>query len=86
MHAHPGDWLAVERADDHREARLGHIEEVGHPDGTPPYLVRWTDTDRHTLVFPGPDAHVLTPAEIHERAQATQRRATRVQHAIRVRG
>ncbi|GGS28353.1 MULTISPECIES: DUF1918 domain-containing protein [Actinokineospora] len=86
MRAHPGDWLVVERADDHREARRGHIEEVAHPDGTPPYLVRWTDTERRALVFPGPDAHILTSAELHERDEAAQRRAARLQHAIRTRG
>ncbi|GAA4445765.1 DUF1918 domain-containing protein [Actinokineospora soli] len=86
MHARTGDWLVVESAEDHREARRGRIEEVGHADGTPPYLVRWTDTDRSSLIFPGPDARVLTRAELTARDDAAQRRADRVQHAIRTRG
>lgn len=58
MKAHVGDRLVVEgtRLDDPR--REGEIVEVSHPDGSPPYLVRWSGSDEETLVFPGPDAHV----------------------------
>ena len=38
--------------------RDGEIVEVQHPDGSPPYVVRWSDTGHETLVFPGPDAEV----------------------------
>jgi hypothetical protein len=38
--------------------RDAEILEVRHPDGTPPYLVRWSDTGHEALVFPGPDATV----------------------------
>ncbi len=38
--------------------RDGEIVGVSHEDGTPPYEVRWADTEEVTLVFPGPDAHV----------------------------
>lgn len=31
---------------------------VEHADGSPPYTVKWTDDDRETLFFPGPEAHV----------------------------
>jgi hypothetical protein len=27
-------------------------------DGAPPYVVRWSDSGRESLVFPGPDAYV----------------------------
>jgi hypothetical protein len=67
MRAHPGDWLVIERGDIDHPARRGRIEEVRSVDGSPPYLVRWLDTDRVALVFPGPDAHVLAPTEL-ERA------------------
>jgi hypothetical protein len=30
-------------------------------DGAGPYLVRWADSGRETLFFPGPDAHVEHP-------------------------
>nr|SBO96077.1 hypothetical protein BN4615_P5593 [Nonomuraea gerenzanensis] len=32
---------------------------VEHADGSPPYLVRWLDTGRESLVFPGRDARVV---------------------------
>jgi hypothetical protein len=38
--------------------RDGEIIEVRHADGSPPYVVRWDDTGRESLVFPGPDAVV----------------------------
>lgn len=58
MKAQVGDRLVVEgtRLDDPR--RVGQIVEVSHPDGSPPYLVRWEGSDEETLVFPGPDARV----------------------------
>ena len=40
--------------------RDGRIVEVRHPDGSPPFLVQWTDSGRQVLVFPGPDARVLS--------------------------
>ena len=27
-----------------------------HEDGSPPYVVRWSDTGDQALFFPGPDA------------------------------
>lgn len=62
-HAKPGDWLVVERPNIDHHARRALIIETRGENGTPPYLVRWLDDDRETLVFPGPDAHVVTPEE-----------------------
>ncbi len=47
-----------------RELKREIIETRG-PDGSPPFLVRWADEGRTTLVFPGPDArvHSLAKAE-----------------------
>lgn len=39
--------------------REGKIVEVHDPDGAPPYLVHWSDTDTESLFFPGPDAHIV---------------------------
>lgn len=81
MRAHVGDWLIIERgAVDH--ARRGLIEEVRSADGSPPFLVRWLDTDRTGLVFPGPDAHVMTPAEIEQADAAAATRFAAVQREI----
>ena len=32
--------------------------ELAHPDGSPPYTVRWLNDDHESVVFPGPDARV----------------------------
>ena len=64
MFAKPGDWLIVEIAGTDHAARRARIIEVGSPDGVPPYWVRWLDTDREGLVFPGDDAHVLTQDQL----------------------
>ncbi|WP_406369487.1 pyridoxamine 5'-phosphate oxidase family protein [Streptomyces sp. NBC_00647] len=57
MRAHLGDQLVIERTRDAAK-RDGEIVGLHHKDGTPPYDVRWSDTDEVTLVFPGPDAHI----------------------------
>lgn len=86
MRAHPGDWLIIERGDVDQHARRGRIEEVRAPDGSPPYLVRWTDTDRTVLMFPGPDAHVLTQAELEAVDAAAANRFDVLQQEIGLRG
>jgi hypothetical protein len=62
MHAKTGDWLIVESAAVERRSRRGLILQVNGTEGEPPYLVRWSDDNHETLVFPGPDAHVA-PAD-----------------------
>jgi hypothetical protein len=74
MRAHAGDWLVVETATVGRHCVRGRIEEVADPAGAPPFRVRWTDDDRVTMVFPGPDARVLTQ---HELAELDRQRAER---------
>ena len=58
MYAKVGDRLVVRghKVGDH--VRQAEILEVRHEDGSPPYLVRWSDTGHEALVFPGPDAEV----------------------------
>lgn len=58
MRAHIGDQLVVESPATGATRRDGEIVGVHHDDGTPPYDVRWSDTNDVTLVFPGPDAHI----------------------------
>ncbi|MFL6162537.1 MAG: DUF1918 domain-containing protein [Jatrophihabitantaceae bacterium] len=71
MFARVGDWLVVESRNEGRAARRGEIVGVARADGAPPYRVRW-DADHEALVFPGPDARVLTADELatHDRAHA----------------
>jgi len=56
LHAAVGDRLVVQCL--HGPNRDAEILEVRHPDGTPPYVVRWSDTGHEGLVFPGSDAFV----------------------------
>jgi hypothetical protein len=56
LHASAGDRLVVRSL--HGPVRDAEILEVRHPDGTPPYVVRWSDTGHEALVYPGADAFV----------------------------
>lgn len=58
MRAHLGDQLVIEGPATGAPRRDGEIVGLHHEDGTPPYDVRWSDTQEVTLVFPGPDAHI----------------------------
>ncbi|GAB2776708.1 pyridoxamine 5'-phosphate oxidase family protein [Streptomyces chlorus] len=70
MRAHLGDQLVIESAATGVTRRDGEIIGLHHKDGTPPYDVRWSDTQVVTLVFPGPDAHILHPG--HEPGTARE--------------
>lgn len=63
MKAAPGDTLIVEGRHGGDSRRMGLIVGVDHADGTPPYRVRWEDGDHESLVYPGPDAHVVQATE-----------------------
>lgn len=58
MHATVGDRLVVHGTHVDDVTRDGEILEVRGRDGTPPYVVRWSDTGHEAFVFPGPDAEV----------------------------
>lgn len=62
--ASTGDWLLVRARTDSLRPRRGRILEVRGHQGRPPYLVRWADTGTQALVFPGPDAQVMSEAEL----------------------
>ena len=64
MRAERGDWLIVEALHTGGVRRRGQVLEAHGPDGTPPFLVRWTDGDQEALIFPGPDAHVKQAADV----------------------
>ncbi|WOP39127.1 DUF1918 domain-containing protein [Streptomyces sp. Li-HN-5-13] len=70
MRAHVGDQLVIDSPTTGVARRDGEIVGLHHEDGTPPYDVRWSDTDEVTLVFPGPDAHIRHLE--HDRAGTTQ--------------
>ncbi|MET9881841.1 DUF1918 domain-containing protein [Streptomyces sp. NPDC006430] len=58
IHAVVGDEIVVDGPTVGKHGRDGEVVGLRHADGTPPYEVRWSDTGRTTLYFPGPDAHV----------------------------
>ena len=74
LHATVGDWLIVAGPSDHSHERRAQIISVSAPTGEPPYQVRWLDTGHVGLVFPGPDATVVSPEHLAEidRAAATR--------------
>ncbi len=63
MKATVGDWLVIKGTTIDRPDQHGLITEVHSPDGSPPYVVRWLETDHVATVFPGADAVVVTAAE-----------------------
>jgi hypothetical protein len=61
MKASVGDRIVIASNRLDRPLRDGTIVELRHDDGSPPYLVEWSDTKQTALCFPGPDAHVEAP-------------------------
>lgn len=57
MRASVGDRIDVRGRHAGEAGRQGQIVDVRGPDGSPPYLVRWSD-GHEGLFFPGPDAAV----------------------------
>lgn len=60
LHARVGDILVVRGAHVGERDRRAVIEAIEGADGSPPYIVRWTDDrdDRSHLYYPGSDAHI----------------------------
>jgi hypothetical protein len=82
MRAKPGDWLVAESRADNRHARQAEVLEVHGANGAPPYLVRWLDDGREVLVFPGPDAQIMTAEQLAERDRLRAERINRLQAEI----
>lgn len=76
MKAQIGDRVVVEGTNLGDRRRVGIVVRLRHPDGTPPYVVRWLDDDHESLMFPGPTAHVESAerSEEGERAMASESR------------
>jgi hypothetical protein len=58
MIAAVGDRLVIRGRELGTVIRDGEIVEVRHRDGSPPYVVRWSDDGHEGLIYPGPDAYV----------------------------
>ena len=59
MQANVGDRVAVEGNAVDKPRREGEILETRGENGGPPFFVRWDD-GHEGLLFPGPDAHVVS--------------------------
>jgi hypothetical protein len=82
MKAKVGDWLVIKGTTVDRPDQRGLISEVHSSDGSPPYVVRWLDTDHVATVFPGSDAVVVTAEEQKAADKRAQHRFGAVQSAI----
>ncbi len=82
MKAAIGDWLRVNSHSADRHARQAQILAVG-ADGGPPYTVQWVDDDRTVIVYPGPDAEVVTAQRLAELDRLQTERISSVQSTIR---
>lgn len=58
MRAAVGDRIVIASNTLNRPVRVGRVVELRHPDGSPPYLVEWSDSEQAVLLFPGSDARV----------------------------
>ncbi|MFC9926433.1 DUF1918 domain-containing protein [Streptomyces sp. NPDC127190] len=61
MRSRVGDEIAVRGTTAGVIARDGEIVGLQHPDGRPPYGVRWADSGPVALYVPGPDACIRHP-------------------------
>ncbi len=52
MHARKGDHIVIAGHWFGEPDRDGEVLEVRGPDGGPPYLVRWGESEDETLLFP----------------------------------
>jgi CBS domain-containing protein len=59
LRASAGDKLTIAAHHQGEPPRDAEILEARGPGGGPPFLVRWEDTGRTTLHYPGPDAAVV---------------------------
>ena len=72
MKAQVGDQVIVASAQTGAPSRTGTIVELRHPDGTPPYVVRWSDTGHEGVYFPGHDGRV-EPVDLRDTTIVAQR-------------
>jgi hypothetical protein len=82
MKANVGDWLVFKGRTNEQPEHRGMITEVRGAEGSAPYMVRWLETGHETLVFPGPDAIVVTSAEQEAADERVRSRVASVQETI----
>jgi hypothetical protein len=78
----PGDWLLLGAPTGERAGRRGEILEVRGTEHDRLYLVRWLDTDRESLIGPGPGSHIITRVALIAGEQRDATRLARIQDEI----
>ncbi len=58
MKANIGDRIVIRGHRVGEPDRDCEVIEIHGEDGSPPYLVRWGDSEHESLFFPGPDAAI----------------------------
>jgi threonine dehydrogenase-like Zn-dependent dehydrogenase len=61
VHAKIGDRIVIDPQRRGRYERECKVVEVQGRNGTPPYIVRWAESGKLALYFPGRNAHVKQP-------------------------
>ncbi|MCZ4558744.1 DUF1918 domain-containing protein [Rhodococcus maanshanensis] len=82
MRAQAGDWLVVKGTVVDAPDQVGQIVEVRTRDGGPPYVVKWVRDGHQALVFPGPDALVVSATEMSRRQEHERERIAKLQRLI----
>ena len=82
MKAEAGDWLVMKGSTVDQQDQRGLITEVHSADGSPPYMVHWLESDHVAMVFPGPDAIIVTAAEQRAADERARQRIASVQSGI----
>ncbi|MGX9791138.1 DUF1918 domain-containing protein [Mycobacterium sp. MMS18-G62] len=82
MKAVVGDWLVMKGYTIDKPDQRGLITEVHSDDGSPPYMVHWLDSDHAAMVFPGPDAIIVTAAAQRAADERERQRIASVQSGI----
>ncbi len=59
MHAAPGDRIIICAEQVDGDDRSGQVLSARHPDGSPPYWIRWDQDGHESLVYPPASAFFL---------------------------
>jgi hypothetical protein len=76
MKASVGDRIVISSSKLDGPSRDGKIIECRNADGSPPYVVEWSDTGQTGFLFPGPDAtvqHLSADGPVSREAEAPAR-------------
>lgn len=82
MHAEAGDWLLVRTRGAGESHGRRAVVLATAADGSPPYKVRWLDTEHEALIFPDAETEIISSERQAELDREEIARLGRVQSAI----